>query len=101
MRQEEGAALRILGVIYREKGDKSQAAQKLERSVKIFHEAGIQYEEARSILALSRVWYEDMQYARIQPALDGAIESFKTVGAEVDLRQAEDLKVRTALQDNK
>jgi tetratricopeptide (TPR) repeat protein len=98
MRQEEGAALRILGVIYRKKGDQSQAAEKLERSVKIFHEAGIQYEEARSILALSRVWYEDMQYARIQPALDGAIENFKAVGADVDLRQAKELKARTATQ---
>ena len=98
MRQEEGAALRILGVVYREKGDANQSIDYLERSILMFHEAGIQYEEARSRYELAIVRYQEMQYAQIQPDLDGAIESFNSIGAEVDLLQAEDLKRRITSQ---
>lgn len=98
MRQEEGAALRILGVISGEKNDITQAIDILEKSIQIFHEAGIQYEEARSRLVLANVFFQDRQYIKIQSTLEVAIDSFRSIGAEVDLRQAEELRQRTTMQ---
>ncbi|NIM95020.1 MAG: tetratricopeptide repeat protein [Anaerolineales bacterium] len=89
--QEEGSALRLLGMIYREKNQLDQAEAHIERSVEIFREAGVQYEEARALLELARVWLEAEQVDRIAPVLDDAIDSFRNLGAQADLQQAEDL----------
>jgi tetratricopeptide (TPR) repeat protein len=92
MSQEEGAALRVLGEIYREKGQLPQAEEHLERSAEIFREAGVQYEEARALYQLALVWFESEEYDRILPALDRAIEQFVILGAKVDLERAELLR---------
>jgi class 3 adenylate cyclase/tetratricopeptide (TPR) repeat protein len=92
MTQEEGAVLRVLGEIYRAKGQMTQAEEHLERSAEIFRDAGVQYEEARALYQLANVWLETEDSDRILPALDRAIGQFKILGAKVDLERAEALR---------
>jgi tetratricopeptide (TPR) repeat protein len=92
MSQEEGAALRTLGEIYRAKGQMTQAEEHLEASVEIFRDAGVQYEDARALYQLAHVWFETEDYDRTLPALERAIEQFKILGAKVDLERAEALR---------
>lgn len=94
MSQEEGAALRVLGEIYREKGQVREAEEYLKRSAEIFREAGVQYEEARALYQLALVWFKAEDFDRILPALDRAIEQFVILGAKVHLERAEILRSR-------
>jgi tetratricopeptide (TPR) repeat protein len=92
MSQEEGAALRTLGEIRREKGELERAEEYLQRSAEIFREAGVQYEEARALYQLAQVWHEAENYDPILPTLERAIEQFEILGAKVDLERAELLR---------
>ena len=91
MSQEEGAALRIHGVILREQGKLSQAAASLEQSVSIFEEAGVEYEKARSLFELALLWHEKGEPDRVQAALSSAAEIFISLGAKSDLQKTEEL----------
>lgn len=92
MLQEEASALRTLGEIYYDQGLLTQAEECLQGSLQIFHNSGIQYEEARVIYMLTRLWYDNLQYERVVPALNRAIECFRSLGAQVDLVRAQALK---------
>ena len=91
MSQEEGAALRVRGMIFHAKGDLKQAESSLEQSVAIFEDAGIQYEKAKSLYELALVWHEDGEPDRIKSALSSAVETFTSLGAKSDLTDAEEL----------
>jgi tetratricopeptide (TPR) repeat protein len=95
--QEEGAALRILGQIYRQKGALGDAEQHLGRSIKIFQSAGIQYEEARGLYELAEVLYDGRTFAKGIPELEKAIEQFQSVGAAFDLSLAQALRAKLQL----
>jgi hypothetical protein len=70
----------------------TQAEEYLEASVEIFREAGVQYEEARALYQLVRVWFEAEDYDLILPAIDRAIGQFEILGAKADLEKAETLR---------
>jgi tetratricopeptide (TPR) repeat protein len=90
--QEEGAAYRTLGMINRKKKNLVQAEEDLEKSVEIFHEAGVQYEEARARYELARVWHDEKKFDRISTIVDNLIEDFSALGAKADLQLATALK---------
>lgn len=51
--QEHGAALRVLGRVEVEQGNHEAGIEHLQRSLALFREAGIRYEQAQSLLALA------------------------------------------------
>jgi adenylate cyclase len=92
MRQEEGAALRVLGMIYHEKGENQRAIDKLEQSLSIFQEAGVQYEKARCNFVLARLWFDEIEFEPASKYLESAIKTFEILGAMADLKQCLALK---------
>ncbi len=100
MTQEEGAALRQIGVVYRQKKNVENAKDALLQSSEIYREAGIQYEEGRTLLELAQLWSETGEVGQADSALDRAIEVFQNLGAKVDLKRAQELQAQVAKQPN-
>jgi class 3 adenylate cyclase/tetratricopeptide (TPR) repeat protein len=91
MRQEEGAALLQIGILYRQMKDIESARDALLQSSEIYREAGIQYEEGRALVELAQLWSETGEVGQADSALDRAIEVFEKLGAKVDLKRALEL----------
>ncbi|UCE00529.1 MAG: tetratricopeptide repeat protein [Chloroflexota bacterium] len=92
MSQEEGSALRIQGVISREKGELSQAEESLEQSTRIFSAAGLQYEEALSNYELAVTWSRAGKLELAESSLEKALRTFDQLNASHDLALANELK---------
>lgn len=97
--QEEGATLRVLGLICHARGADDLAEEHLQRSVKIFREAEIQFEEGLSLYELAQLWYDAAHFRRAQTPLERAKELFARVGAAhaFDLARSLEQKITSQL----
>lgn len=92
MPREEGRARRILGEVARAGGHIDQAEQQLQESYTILHEAGDEYESARTQLSLAQLYAMQGNEARAAPVLEQCEAIFGRLEAQLDLDHARRLR---------
>lgn len=94
---EEAVALHVAGQIAALHGDWKAAERCLMQSAALLHEAGEEYYEARSRLALAQTLHRQGDENRAQAELLAALTVFETLGAALDLSAARSLQDDLAL----
>ncbi|HZH91095.1 MAG TPA: sigma 54-interacting transcriptional regulator [Pyrinomonadaceae bacterium] len=84
-----GEAQRLHGLLSLARGDQMLAAQHFGRSVSIYEMLGDRYRSARSCYDLGRA-YADLQPERARECLARAAQTFRELGARLDLARAEE-----------
>jgi tetratricopeptide (TPR) repeat protein len=85
-----GISLMILGEIYVARGEFIAAEDSLKESLRILTELNSEFDAAKTVLALTRL---ELQLGKIvdRNLIEGAIQTFQKLGAQVDLASANEL----------
>jgi tetratricopeptide (TPR) repeat protein len=89
---DEGVARRVLGQVYRARGDREEAEVELRTSLDSLGRAGTRYEMGRTLKDLVALCAEDKgRHTEARAALDQALAIFKELGARLDLEEVQAL----------
>ena len=88
MRNEEGSALRVLGEIAAAAGQVDQAQAYFHQSLAVLAEAGDEYGQAQTRLALARMLFARGNRPETLAALEPCLPVLEHLGAETDLAEA-------------
>ncbi len=94
MQLEEGIAARIVGLVYHRLGQDEWALRELQSSLEMLEGLDSPYEVARTHLALARLYADRREKDAAQTHRSQAIETFRHLGARLDLEEALMLEVQ-------
>ena len=95
MQLEEGIASRIVGEVYHRLGKHDWALQELHSSLELLEALDTPYEAARTHLALARLYTDLRRRDEAQTHLTRALETFRRLGAKLDLQEVQELGAKT------